>query len=169
MLRLADRIDRLTTAIGRGAAWLVLVVVLVQFLVVLLRYLFGTGSIRLQESIVYAHALAFLFAAAWALKIGAHVRVDIFYRDASPRVRALIDLLGAIILLLPVAGLILWVSLPYVSRSWAILERSQETSGLPFVFLLKAAIPLFAVLLILQGLAEIARAADALRERERNS
>lgn len=162
MLRLSEHIDRLTTAIGRGAAWLVLVVVLIQFLVVLLRYAFGTGSIRLQESIFYAHALAFLFAAAWALKTGAHVRVDIFYRDARPRTRAVIDLLGGIFLLLPMAALILWVSLPYVRRSWTILEGSQEISGLPFVFLLKAAIPVFAVLLILQGIAEAVRAAAAL-------
>jgi TRAP-type mannitol/chloroaromatic compound transport system permease small subunit len=169
MLRLADRIDRLTTAIGRFAAWLVLAVVLIQFLVVLLRYAFGTGSIWLQESIVYAHALAFLLAATWALKTGAHVRVDIFYRDASLRRRALVDLLGALFLLLPMAVLILWASLPYVSRSWAVFERSQETSGLPFVFLLKTAIPMFAALLILQGIAEIVRAAAALRELERNS
>jgi TRAP-type mannitol/chloroaromatic compound transport system permease small subunit len=162
MLRLANRIDRFTTAIGSAAAWLVLAVVLIQFLVVLLRYAFGVGSIRLQESIVYAHALAFLLAAAWALKIGAHVRVDVFYRDAQTRTRGLVDLFGAIFLLLPMAGLILWVSLPYVGRSWAILERSQETAGLPFVFLLKTAIPTFAVLLLVQGIAEIVRAAVAL-------
>lgn len=163
MLRLADRIDRFTTVIGRAAAWLLLAVVLIQFLVVLLRYAFGMGSIWLQESIVFAHAFAFLLAAAWALKTDAHVRVDVFYRSASPRRRALVDLLGGIFLLLPMAGLILWVSLPYVMRSWAIFERSQETAGLPFVFLLKTAIPVFAGLLILQGLAEIVRAAEALR------
>jgi TRAP-type mannitol/chloroaromatic compound transport system permease small subunit len=162
MLRLAGAIDRLTAAIGRGAAWLVLILVLVQFLVVLLRYVFGLGSIWLQESIVYAHAFAFLLAAAWALAIGAHVRVDIFYRDAEPRTRAWIDLLGAVAFLLPMAGLILWVSLPYAARSWAILERSKETAGIPAVFLLKTAIPLFAALLILQAVVQIVRAAAAL-------
>ncbi|MCC6947861.1 MAG: TRAP transporter small permease subunit [Bradyrhizobiaceae bacterium] len=163
MLRLADRIDRLSTAIGRAAAWLVLAVVLIQFAVVLLRYVFGTGSIRLQESVVYAHAFAFLLAAAWTLKADAHVRVDVFYRDAGLRGRALVDLLGTLFLLFPMVGLILWTSIPYVARSWAILEGSQETSGLPLVFLLKTAIPLFAALLILQGVAEIVRAAGALR------
>jgi TRAP-type mannitol/chloroaromatic compound transport system permease small subunit len=91
------------------------------------------------------------------------VRVDIFYRDAIPRRRALVDLLGTVIFLLPMAGLILWVSLPYVARSWAIFERSQEAAGLPAVFLLKTAIPVFALLLILQGVAEAIRAADVLR------
>ncbi|MEX0589469.1 MAG: TRAP transporter small permease subunit [Xanthobacteraceae bacterium] len=165
MLRLAEHIDRVSTAIGRAAAWLVLAVVLVQFAVVLLRYALGIGSIWLQESIVYAHALAFLLAAAWVLKTGAHVRVDVFYRDARPRTRALIDLLGTIFLLLPMAALILWVSLPYAARAWAIFERSQETSGLPLVFLLRTAIPVFAALLILQGVAELFRAADVLRRK----
>lgn len=149
--------------IGRAAAWLVLAVVLLQFAVVVLRYVFGVGSIRLQESVSYAHAFAFLLAAAWALKIGAHVRVDVFYGQASPRRRALIDLLGTLFLLLPMAALILWTSLPYVARSWAIFEGSQETAGLPAVFLLKTAIPVFAVLLMLQGIAEIVRAASLLR------
>jgi TRAP-type mannitol/chloroaromatic compound transport system permease small subunit len=151
--------------IGRAAAWLVLAVVLVQFAVVLLRYLFGTGSIWLQESIVYAHGFAFMLAAAWVLKTGGHVRVDVFYREMGVRNRAFVDLLGTIFLLLPMAGLILWVSVPYVVRSWAIFERSQETSGLPFVFLLKTAIPVFAAMLILQGIAEVVRAAATLRER----
>jgi TRAP-type mannitol/chloroaromatic compound transport system permease small subunit len=162
MLRLAHRIDRISSTIGHAAAWLILVVVVFQFAVVLLRYGFGIGSIRLQESVVYAHALAFTLAAAWTLKAGAHVRVDVFYRSASPRMRGIVDLLGTLFLLLPMAGLILWISVPYAMRAWAIFERSQETSGLPLVFLLKSAIPLFAVLVIMQGVAEAARAAVAI-------
>ena len=165
MLRLADRIDQISTAIGLTVAWLVLVVVVVQFAVVLLRYVFGIGSIWLQESIVYAHAFAFLLAGAWVLRTGSHVRVDVFYREASPRVRAWVDLLGTLFLLLPMAAVILWVSLPYVGRAWSIFERSQETSGLPAVFLLKTAIPVFAALLIVQGIAELLRAAVALARR----
>jgi TRAP-type mannitol/chloroaromatic compound transport system permease small subunit len=165
MLRLAERIDRISAAIGQLAAWLILAVVVIQFTVVLLRYGFGMGSIRLQESVVYAHALAFLLAAAWTLKAGAHVRVDVFYRGAQPRTRALVDLLGTLVLLLPMAGLILWMSVPYAMRSWSILERSQETSGLPLVFLLKTAIPVFAVLVILQGIAEAMRAVAVLPAR----
>lgn len=161
MLSLADRIDRLSTAIGRGAAWLVLATVLLQFAVVVLRYAFGIGSIRLQESVSYAHALAFLFAAAWAVKTDAHVRVDVFYRAAGTRTRAAVDFLGSLFLLMPMAAAILWISVPYVQRSWAILESSRETAGLPFVFLLKSAIPLFALLLLLQGAAAAIRAQAA--------
>jgi TRAP-type mannitol/chloroaromatic compound transport system permease small subunit len=90
------------------------------------------------------------------------VRVDIFYAEASPRSRAVVDLLGAIVLLLPFCCVLAWFALPYVGRSWAILERSREASGLPLVFLLKTLIPVFAVLLGLQGIAQAIRAALVL-------
>lgn len=162
MLRLADTIDRLNSTIGRAAAWLCLAVVAIQFAVVVLRYVFGIGSIWLQESILYSHAALFLLCAAWTLKQGGHVRVDIFYSTASPRAKARIDLTGALLLLIPFAGAILYFSWPYVARSWAILEGSREASGLPFVFLLKTLIPVFAAMLILQGIAQAIRASSVL-------
>ena len=159
-LRLADRIDSLNAQIGRAAAWLVLVVVLLQFALVVARYMFGLGSLWLSETVIYAHATLFLLAGAWTLSVGAHVRVDIFYADASLRAKAVIDLIGAVLLLLPFALVLLWLSWPYVERSWAILEHSQEASGLPLVFALKTLIPLFAVLMALQGLAQAIRAVE---------
>ncbi|HVV61551.1 MAG TPA: TRAP transporter small permease subunit [Pseudolabrys sp.] len=162
MTRVADAIDRLTTAIGRAVAWLILFVVLVQFALVVARYAFDVGSIRWTESVIYADAALFLLAAAWTLRTGGHVRVDVFYAEASPRAKAWIDLFGAALLLLPFALAVLWLSVPFAQRSWAILERSQETSGLPLVFVLKTLIPLFAAMLVLQGIAQIIRAANAL-------
>jgi TRAP-type mannitol/chloroaromatic compound transport system permease small subunit len=163
---IADRIDRLTGAIGRTVAWCLLAAVLLQFVVVVARYALGLGSIWLSESIIYAHAALFMLAAAWALAENGHVRVDVFYADASPRRKALIDLLGALVLLIPFAVTLAWLSLPYVGRSWAILERSRETSGLPAVFLLKTLIPAFAILMALQGVSQAIRAAAVLRRRD---
>jgi TRAP-type mannitol/chloroaromatic compound transport system permease small subunit len=163
LISIAEHIDRLNGAIGRAVSWLTLWVVVVQFALVLLRYVFDAGSIWLNESILYAHATAFLLAVAWTLREDGHVRVDIFYADASPRTKAIIELAGAILLLLPFAMAVIWLAWPYVGRSWAILERSHETSGLPAVFLLKSLIPLFALLLALQGVAQGIRAAHALR------
>jgi TRAP-type mannitol/chloroaromatic compound transport system permease small subunit len=159
---LADRVDRLNGAIGRAASWCALAIVLTGFAVVLMRYVIGIGSIWLQESILYAHAALFLLAAAWTLKADGHVRVDVFYAGAAPRTRALIDLAGALLLLLPFMLSVIYFSLPYVERSWAIFERSRETSGLPLVFLLKTLIPVFALLLALQGVAQAIRAAAVL-------
>jgi TRAP-type mannitol/chloroaromatic compound transport system permease small subunit len=162
LIALADSIDSVTTRIGRTVAWLALAVVLVQFALVLARYVFGLGSIWLSETVVYGHATLFMLAAAWTLRVGGHVRVDVFYADAAPHARARIDLAGALLLLLPFALVLLWLSTPYAARSWAILERSQETSGLPLVFLLKTLIPVFAVLMALQGIAQAIRAWRAL-------
>jgi TRAP-type mannitol/chloroaromatic compound transport system permease small subunit len=159
---IAAGIDRLNAAIGRAVTWCLLGMVIVQVTVVLMRYVLGLGSIWLSETIVYAHATLFMGAAAWTLQQGGHVRVDIFYAGASARARALVDLAGALFLLLPFVGVLAWFALPYVARSWAILERSPEASGLPLVFLLKTLIPLFALLLGLQGLAQAARAWLAL-------
>ena len=154
----ADCIDRLTTTIGRAVAWLVLVVVLLQFGLVVARYLFGLGSIWLTETVIYAHATLFMLAAAWTLRAGGHVRVDVFYAEASPRAKAVIDLAGSVLLLLPFALVLIWLGVPYAARSWAVLERSQESSGLPLVFVLKTLIPLFAALMALQGVAQAIRA-----------
>lgn len=162
MTVLADRIDRLVSGIGRAAAWLILVVVLLQFALVVARYLFGLGSIWLSETVIYAHAAVFMLAAAWTLRAGGHVRVDVFYAEASGRTKALIDLAGAVLLLLPFMLVLLWLSVPYAARSWAVLEHSQEASGLPLVFVFKTLIPIFAALMALQGVAQVIRAAAAL-------
>ena len=167
MKNLADRIDRFNGAIGRGAAWLALVVVILQFALVVARYIFSLGSIWLTETVLYAHAALFLLAAAWTLKLGGHVRVDVFYADARPRTRAWIDLNGALLLLLPFMAVLLWLSWPYAARSWAVLERSQEASGLPLVFVLKTLIPVFAAMMALQGVAQAVRALLVLRGRKR--
>jgi TRAP-type mannitol/chloroaromatic compound transport system permease small subunit len=164
---IADCIDRIIAVIGRIAAWGVLVVVLVEFTVVLLRYGFGIGSIWLQETVVYAHAALFMLAAAWTLAAGGHVRVDIFYARTSARHKAWVDLLGTAFFLLPFMAALLILSLPYVARSWAILERSRETSGLPFVFVLKTLIPVFAALMLLQGASLAIRAGLTLADEPR--
>jgi len=154
----AGRIERANAALGRAVAWCALVMVMVQVAVVTMRYALGLGSIWLTETIIYAHATLFLMASAWTLHGGGHVRVDIFYASARPRTKAWVDLLGALVFLLPFAATLGWLSLPYVGRAWAILERSRETSGLPLVFALKTLIPLFALSLGLAGVAQAIRA-----------
>jgi TRAP-type mannitol/chloroaromatic compound transport system permease small subunit len=160
--RIADGIDRITAASGRIATWCSLYVVVAEFAVVVSRYLLGFGSIRLQESVLYAHAGLFMLAAAWTLQIDGHVRVDIFYGRGTPRTRAIVDLLGSVVFLLPFAAVLFVFALPYVARSWHIFEGSPQPSGLPLVYLLKTIILIFAALSGLQGLAQAMRAALVL-------
>ena len=157
--RIADEIDRITAAVGRIATWCSLYVVIAEFAVVVFRYALGLGSIRLQESVLYAHAGLFMLAAAWTLQVDGHVRVDIFYARGTERARAAIDLFGAIVFLLPFAAVLFALTLPYVERSWRIFETSPQPSGLPLVYLLKTVILVFAALIGLQGVAQAIRAA----------
>lgn len=151
LLLIAARLDSFAETTGRLTAWLALLLVMVMFSVVVLRYLFEFGSIALQESTLYLHASLFMLGGAYTLKLDGQVRVDIFYRSMSERAKALVNLLGTLLLLLPVCGFMVWISWDYVATAWALREGSPEAGGLPLVYLLKTLIPLGALLLIIQG------------------
>ncbi|PKM42702.1 MAG: C4-dicarboxylate ABC transporter permease [Gammaproteobacteria bacterium HGW-Gammaproteobacteria-1] len=155
--QIAAFIDGLNEWTGRLVAWLTLAMVLVTGAVVLLRYAFDLGWIAVQESITYLHALVFMLGAAYTLRHDGHVRVDIFYRRLAPRGQAWVDLLGALLLLLPVCVFILWISWDYVAASWSLWEGSRDAGGLPLVYLLKGIIPAMALLLLLQGVSQALR------------
>lgn len=160
--RVAAALEAPVLAIGNIVSWCAVLMVVVEFAVVLMRYVFGIGFIALQESVIYLHATTFMLASGAVLARDGHVRVDVVYSRLGPRSQALVDLLGALLFVAPLALLTFDVSLPYVARSWAILEGSRETSGLPFVYLLKTLIPAFAVLLAVQGIAMALKALAAL-------
>ncbi len=136
--------------------------VLVQFVVVVLRYVFGYGSIFMQESILYMHGTLFMLGAGFTLLHQGHVRVDVFYREAHPRTKAKIDLFGALVFMIPVCIAIWLYSWGYVSNSWATMEGSNETSGIQARFLLKSTILGFCALMILQGISMICHAIRVL-------
>ncbi len=166
MGRLIDWIDALNEAIGRVVAWLSLLMVLITVAVVILRYAFDLGWISMQESVTYLHATLFMLGAAYTLKEGGHVRVDIFYAKMDARARARVDFFGTLFLLMPVCLFILWISAEYVADSWSVMEGSREAGGIPGVFLLKTLIPLFCVLMLLQGVSMMAHAWRVLRGEE---
>jgi TRAP-type mannitol/chloroaromatic compound transport system permease small subunit len=130
--------------------------------VVILRYGFATGSIAMQEAVTYLHGSLFMLGVAYALKTGAHVRVDIFYRCFTERQRAWVNALGGIVFLLPLCATILVISWGYVADAWAIRESSPEPGGIPFMYLLKTLLPLMAINLAIAGMADIVRNARTL-------
>jgi len=148
---------------GRAIAWLTAFMVLVTFAIVVLRYAFNVGWIAMQESVLYMHAMVFLLGAAYTLKHEGHVRVDIFYRKLGPRGQAWVDLIGTLVFLFPLSVFIIWTSWDYVASSWALKEGSREAGGLPWVYLLKTVMPLMAVLLCVEGLAQVLRNILTLR------
>ena len=162
----AVTIDAISVTIGDAVRWSALALVVITAVIVVQRYVFGVSITGLQESVIYLHSILFLLSSAAALLNGGHVRVDIIYSKLSDRARAWTDLAGVYLALIPMSWLILETSRSYVGGAWRILERSRESDGLPLVFLLKTAIPVFAVLMILQGLSMAARAALTLSGRD---
>ena len=163
--RLSGAFEIITRKTGRAVMWLLLAMALIQFGTVVLRYVFGLNYIFMQEAITYMHGAVFLLAGGYALLTDDHVRVDIFYREASPRRKALVDLAGTYLLLFPVCLLLIWTASPYVARSWAVGEGSNESSGIQALFIMKSFIPAFAILMMMAGFILSSRAVATLKER----
>ena len=142
---------------GQVFAWLALVIVLVCFTVVVQRYAFATTELWMQDLYVWLNGVMFMAMAGYALLKDSHVRVDIFYRPASVRTKAIIDLLGVFLFLLPFCYVVSVYGWNYVARSWRLYEASPNVGGLKGYFILKSFILLFVVQVSLQGLAMAAR------------
>ena len=160
--RIADYIDTINRKVGQTVAWLAFSMAIVTFSVATLRYGFSLGWVWLQETFVWMHGSIIMLAMAYTLMAGGHVRVDIIYRTASVKYRALVDLLGTFLLLLPSLVVVAKYTIPYVVLSWSRLEVSQETGGLPGLFLFKTTMLAFFTLLFLQAISIIIRSSTAL-------
>ncbi|WP_113911528.1 TRAP transporter small permease subunit [Roseovarius dicentrarchi] len=157
MDRIAAAIDSINIATAHIVRWLALFMVLIQFFVVLGRYVFGVNSIAAQESVLYLHATLFMLGAGYTLLVDKHVRVDVFFAKFSAVTQRRIDIFGHLFLLLPSMAALLYWSWPSVRNSWKILEGPISVGGIEAVFLLKTLIPLFCVLVMLQSIALLIR------------
>ena len=157
-------LDHVNSVVGKCVRWFALVMVLLQFAIVVLRYVFGISFIFLNESVLYLHGALFMLGAGYTLLVDSHVRVDIFYAQMKPRQKSIINILGIGFLLLPSMSALLFYSWPSVWRSWSILEGPISVGGIPASFLLKTLIPLFCLLLIIQGVACLLKESLNLKE-----
>ena len=160
-------LDAFSIRVGHAVSWLTLLMVLVTFVIVVLRYVFGTGLIWLQESVTWMHAAVFMLGAAYTLQREEHVRVDIFYRKMSEQKRAWVNLLGVLVFIFPMCAFFVYQSIDYVAASWSLREVSRNSGGLsyPAVPLLKSVLVIMPVAVALQGLALLLRAAQVIRGR----
>ena len=156
------RIERLVDLVGRATSWLALAIVVLMATNVVLRYLFSYGSVWAQELEWHLLAPLILFAIAWGMQKGEHVRVDVAYAHFSERNKALVNVVSAVLCLAISVGIV-FLSLKYVEQAYVIDERSADPGGLTHRWVLKALIPLGFVLLALQSVAEIVKSAAAWR------
>jgi TRAP-type mannitol/chloroaromatic compound transport system permease small subunit len=159
-------ISRLNGLLGRIFAWFSLAIVLICFAVVVMRYGFRTGSVPLQDLYVWLNGAMFTGIAGYTLLRGGHVRVDIFYRDASPRAKAVVDMIGTALFILPFVAVVTIYALPFVERSWRLREGSANMGGMPGLFVLKSFLLVFAAVVGLQALAMFLRGVLVLAGRE---
>ena len=157
LARLAALICAINLVIGKVFSWLSLGIVAVCFTVVVQRYVFAISYVWMQDLYIWLNGAMFTAVAGFALLRDDHVRVDIFYRPARMRTRALTDLIGVVAFLLPFTYIVYAYSMPFVTRAWGYHEASANVGGMPGLFILKSFIIAFAGLLALQGLAMICR------------
>ncbi|NDV01162.1 TRAP transporter small permease subunit [Pseudoroseicyclus tamaricis] len=152
--------------IGWVFSWLALGIVVVCFTVVVQRYVFSISFVWMQDLYIWLNGAMFTAVAGFALLRDDHVRVDIFYRTASRKRKAVVDLIGVLVFLLPFTYVVLAYSMPFVTRSWSYLEGSSNVGGMPGLFVLKSFIIAFAVLIGLQGIAMALRSILVLAGRD---
>ncbi|GGL77121.1 TRAP transporter small permease subunit [Wenxinia marina] len=159
-------IATINRVIGHVFSWLALGIVVVCFTVVVQRYVFSVSYLWMQDLYVWLNGAMFTAVAGFALLRDDHVRVDIFYRPASVRRKATIDLIGVVLFLLPFTWIVFAYSMPFVRRSWSYFEGSSNVGGMPALYVLKSFIIVFAVLVALQGIAIALRSVLVLTGRE---
>lgn len=161
---LSKALDRIAASAMWVAIGVALLIILIQLAAVILRYMFGISLSWMTDSIVFAFATIFMLGVAGTLRADGHVRVDILRREMSAKQKALVDLIGAILFIVPIGILILYSGSGQIARTWLILEPFNESDGLPVKYLFISLVPTFAILLISQGLSQALKAAFVLRD-----
>ncbi len=159
LLPLSRAIDLLNGWIGRAVSWATLVMILIGAYNAIVRYLGRFIGTNLSSNVYlelqwYLFSVIFLLGAAWTLKENAHVRVDVLFDRMSARGKKIINVGGALLLLLPFCIFVLWTSVPSIRNSWVIREMSPDPGGLPR-YPIKGLILVCFVLLALQGISEL--------------
>lgn len=159
--------DRISNITGEATSWLTLAMVILTSIIVVMRYVFDAGLIWMQESVTWMHAAVFMVGAAYTLLYEEHVRVDIFYRKMSERSRAVVDLIGVVLFLLPLCGLLAFMAYDFAAAAWSIHETSREPGGLPYpmIPLLKSIVIVMPVAVALQGMSMLMRSITTIRRK----
>ena len=161
--------DRLIEWTGRIVSWLTAILVLVICYDVIMRYLFNSSSVAIYELEWHIFALIFLLGAAYALKHDRHVRVDVFYSRFSPKTKAWVNLIGTILLLLPLCWILITAGFDFVANSFRLSESSPDPGGLPARYIIKSAIPIGFCLLFIQAINLIFKSIITLSQHQENN
>lgn len=163
IVRVAAWCERLSDGVGRLAALLLLLLLVNVFYDVVMRYVFNDVSIGMQELEWHLYSAVFLLGIAYALTHDAHVRVDLVYERLPPRRRALVDLVGTVLLVWPFCALVAYYGVGFAAEAWELGERSGDPGGLPYRWVVKSLVPLAFGLVLVASLGFLLRALAVLR------
>tara|TARA_Y100000590_G_scaffold13842_2_gene16680 strand:+ start:9718 stop:10218 length:501 start_codon:yes stop_codon:yes gene_type:complete len=155
MKNLQKFLDNFIEKVGYGTSFLVVVMVFLVTLTLFLRYVLSIGSVALQESIMYLHAIFFMIGISFAIKENAHVKIDILSNKFNSKQKNVVFIAGLIFFMIPFSLFVIFISIDMVSNSWEVMEQSSEAGGLNLVYLLKSVIPLTGFLIFLQSISEL--------------
>ncbi|MBT8348251.1 MAG: TRAP transporter large permease subunit, partial [Sulfurovum sp.] len=158
-------LDRISKYAGIIAAFLVLVLSLLVAYDAIMRYLFSSGSIALQEVEWHLFDVIFLLGLTYALKHDKHVRVDIFFERYSKENRAIVQILSMLLLVIPFSLVFLSDSIDMLTQSYLQNEISSDPGGLTHRYLIKGVLALSFILLIIQALSEVFKALQRLERK----
>ncbi|MGF1628760.1 MAG: TRAP transporter small permease subunit [Kiloniellaceae bacterium] len=157
LIRVSEGLDRVIVKIGKIAAWAGLALILVTIFDVITRRFFVLGSTKLQEAEWHFHVILFAFCLGYAYLKDSHVRIDLVREKLSERTQWWIEVAGCLLFLLPYCGLVVWFGINFTERSFATGEVSASATGLPYRWVIKAAIPIGFTILALSGIAVLLR------------
>jgi TRAP-type mannitol/chloroaromatic compound transport system permease small subunit len=160
---LARRLDRIAIGSGRLAAWLIVPMVLSLCYEVVARYVFNAPTQWAYDMTFMLYGSFFMLGAAFTLQRRGHVRTDSFYADWSPRRQAGVDLACYLLMLLPFAGVFLFVGWGYFVKAWVTHETFVSSSWQPITWPFKLMMPLTGLLLLVQGFSECLKCVYAIR------
>lgn len=162
VLRLANRVDAIICRIGETASWLNGVLIAVIIVQVVLRYVFGRGMVVLEELQWHLYSMAFMVGLSYVLTKDTNVRLDILQVRFSAKTKAKIELLGIVLLLMPLIVVFFIHSLDFVGNAFRLAERSDAPMGLPYRWIIKSVIPISFFLLFISAVSRVVRAAAFL-------
>lgn len=162
-LTLANRLDRISGFFFHIAMVAAVLIIVFQIAGVILRYVFGLSFSWMSDTVIFSFATIFMLGAAATLRDDEHVRVDILRTRYGERTRLGVELAGALLFVVPISVLILYSGSGLIARAWLDLQPFNESDGLPVKYLFKTLVPIFAVLMIGQAIANAIRAAVGLR------
>jgi TRAP-type mannitol/chloroaromatic compound transport system permease small subunit len=164
--RVLHGIDRISTWAGKTAAWLIIALMLLVCAEVFKRYILNAPTAWIFDASNMLYGTLFMMCGAYTLAQNAHVRGDFLYSSMRPRTQASFDLVLYIIFFLPGIIALVYAGSHYAADSWRIGEHSNVTADGPPVYHFKTVIPVAGALVLLQGLAEIARCVICLKTGE---